>query len=136
MIHIRCIFEVMGWPKEKLNEALQNLIKNFRKSGWEVWNETYGEPELIGKEKLYSSFVEFEAKIPSMRELIVFVLTYAPSYVEVLGPSELVIKANELQDILADVSARVNELDKQVKLFQAQTKILAQKLKKHETTEK
>jgi hypothetical protein len=114
--------EVMGWPKDKLNEHLKNVLKLLKeKLKWKMKGEEYAEPEQLG-EKMYITHVEFEGEAPSIHEVITFSMLYGPSVVEILDPPELYITAGEMQDILADVISKVHLMDKEIKMLAAQNK--------------
>jgi hypothetical protein len=121
-IKIRVFLEVMGWPKEKLNEHLKEVVGILKKRmDFKLEGENYAEPEKIG-EKMYTSHVEFEGQAPSFHKLVMFALLHGPSVLEILDPPELYITAAEMQDILADVIAKVQNMDKDVKLLAAENK--------------
>ena len=137
MIKVRIIFHVLGWPPDALNNILKKLVDGVRKS-WKIISEDYSEPEkLKDTEKMYSSFVEFVAEVPNFTSLFTFVLNYAPSVVEILEPKEIVISMDELQDAFADMSAKLQDLDKQIKFFSAKVRELESKSgNKEEETKK
>ena len=139
---IRVIFELMGWPPEEVVKALKRLVEILKQNKWKIHSEEYSEPEKIeGAQKMYAAFVEFIAEVNDLRSLFSFVMTYAPTVVEVLEPSEVIITADEAQDIIADLTAKLQELDKQVKLLSAENIALKKRIspeneKKEETVKK
>ncbi len=116
-IQVRMFFELMGWPKEALNESLKKIVAHLGKR-IKIKNEEYAEPEKIG-EKMYTSHVEFEAEIKNIRDLFAITLSFGPSVVEILDPPEILLTAADLQEILADVSAKVTNMDKDIKVLGA-----------------
>ncbi len=132
MIKVRIIFQVMGWPPEVLNQTLKKVVDQIRNS-WKIISEDYSEPEKIKEAKnMYSSFVEFVAEAPDFAQLFSFVLNYAPSVIEVLEPREIVVSMDQLQDSLADLTAKLQDLDKRIKLLSAENVQLKSKLPKVE----
>ena len=130
-IKVRMFFELMGWPKEALNKQLKKTVDHLRKT-WKILKEDYAEPEKVG-EKIFTTHVEFEAEVPNVHELFSVTLAFGPSIVEVIEPEEIILTANETQDILADISAKVTVMDKDIKILAAQVKKakdVFQKLKK------
>ena len=117
----------MGWPQEALMNTLKNLMNVLKKS-WDIEKEEYSEPEKIEGSQMYSAFVEFIANIEDVYSLFSFVITYAPSVIEVLEPPEIVIPVNKLQDILVDLTGKLQDLDKEVKYLSAQNINLKKKL--------
>ncbi len=126
-IRARMVIEVMGWPKEQLVEHLEKFIDGL-KEDWEIENVDYAEPEKVGDKKMYSAFVEFEAIAPSLRQLMFICLQHAPSVVEILEPDEFILKASDLQDVLADVTGRIQEMDKKVKMLSSNLQNIKKKI--------
>ena len=155
-IKVRMFFELMGWPPEALNKHLEQIVEHLKKT-WKVTKEEYAVPEKIHKDdevqtgneskteetqkknEMYSSHVEIEADISNLPDLFMVILNFGPSIIEIIEPEEVFIKANELQDIMADISAKVNAMDMDVKILAAQLKQatnILQKLKKTPEIEK
>jgi len=131
-IKIRVFFEIMGWPKEHLNDALSKTLDTMEnKLKWKILKKTFEEPSQIGK-KMFTSHVEFEAEAPNLGELFTFVLAFGPSVVEILDPPEMYLNAGEVQDILSDICSKVLQMDKDIKVLAAENKqymALIEKLK-------
>lgn len=124
---VRIVFEVMGWPADALNPSLKQTIDLLRDNKWKILKEEYGTPEKLG-EKMFSSFVEFETEVPTMQDFFAFAINFAPSVIEILEPFEFEIKAGELQDIIADLCAKIQSIDKEVKFLSAENKIMRARL--------
>lgn len=121
-IKVRMFMEVMGWPKEKLREHLEQVIKILKeKTKWKITNEKYAEPEKVG-DKMFTNHVEFEGEASSLHDLFLFSMTYGPSVVEIIDPPEFYMTAGELQDILADLVSKVQSMDKEIKVIAAQNR--------------
>lgn len=121
-IKIRVFMEVMGWPAEKLNAHLKEIVNILRdKLNWKVSREDYAEPIKIG-EKMFNTHVEFEAEFNDVMQLFSFALAHGPSVIEILEPSELFLSASELQDILSDMVSKAQTMDKEIKILAAQNK--------------
>jgi hypothetical protein len=126
-VKVRVVFEVMGWPAEALNPSLNETVKMLINSKWKILKEELAEPEKIS-DKMYSSFIEFEAEAPTLYDLFVFSLTFAPTSIEILSPSEFDMTAGELQDILSDICAKIQGMDKEIKIVASQNRVLINKL--------
>jgi len=122
---VRIFFEVMGWPAEALTEHLKKAI-NKLKNNWKITAEHYEKPVPVDEKnpKMLTAHAEFEAEIPSFAELAIFSIVYAPSVVEIIEPSEIYLKASEIQDILADVISKVQGMDKEIKILAAKNRLL------------
>ncbi|MHA2428242.1 MAG: hypothetical protein ACXADB_09490 [Candidatus Hermodarchaeia archaeon] len=126
-IRTRFIVEMLGRPKEVLSKALEDLIKEMKKDGRKVENETYSKPKKVGK-LIFSAFVEFEMICEGLEDLIGSIIDYAPTTVELISPEKIDIGILNLQEVLNDLTARLHELDKQVKIYQSNNIILQRKL--------
>ncbi len=136
-IKVRIYLELMGWPKEALNENLKKIVGQV-KDKWNIYKEDYSEPEKVG-DKMFSSYVEFESEVPDINQLFSFVLNYGPTVVEILEPNEVYVSGSDMQDIMADISSKVNMLDRNLKIVSARFKKAAkiiEKLKKGSEKEK
>jgi hypothetical protein len=125
---VRMFFESMGWPKEAITEQLKRTVTHIKKS-WKVTNEEYAEPEPLD-DKMFVGHVEFEAEFHKIQELFLVTLSFGPSVVEILEPAEVVITANELQDVVADISSKVSVMDKDIKILAAKLNISQNALEK------
>lgn len=128
-IKARIFFEVMGWPAEALTEHLKLVISKLKKS-WKISSEHFEKPVIIDEKnpKMLTTHAEFEAEIPSIWDLFIFSLLQGPSVVEIIEPSEIYLKAGELQDILADIISKAQTMDKEIKLLAAKNRLLETQL--------
>ena len=119
--HIRCrtIIEVLGKPKEHIENALNEYIKHIKEdSEIVVLNEDYSEIKEQGK--LWSKFVELELVIKGTAKLISFCFEYMPSSIEVLKPEHLIFTNPEISNFLNDLQARLHDVDMVVKQLKAE----------------
>ena len=90
--HIRCriIIEVLGKPKEHVENAIKEYIEHIKEdSELVILNEEYSEIKEQGK--LWSKFVELDLVIKGTKKLISFCFEYMPSSLEVLKPESLTL---------------------------------------------
>lgn len=120
-IHARSILEMLGGPKEYIEQTLRDYVQKLKKN-LEIINEDYEEAKPQGK--MFSTFVELEVKFKDMLQLLDFCFEALPSSVEILSPNELNFKSNDLTDFLNDLQGRLHEADMVVKSVRAQNKIL------------
>jgi len=123
----RFIVEMLGRPQEVLSKALVDLIKEMKKDGRVIENEKYSQPKKVGK-IIYSAFVEFEIVCRDLADFIGAVIDYVPMTVEIVEPEKMTCSMIDMQEVLNDLTARLYELDKQVKMSQAGATILQRKL--------
>jgi hypothetical protein len=133
-VKARFILEAMGKPPKIVEKALKQAIAEIKKDGRGVEREKYSKVEKVGK-VLYSSFVEFEIICKNLADLWGAVMDYMPVNVEIISPDKLDIDISDLQDIVNDLTARMHNLDKQIKVLQA-SNIMLQRQQKKETTKK
>ena len=123
--HIRCrtIIEVLGKPKEYVENALKEYIEHIKEdSELVVLNDDYSEIKEQGK--LWSRFVELELVIKGTSKLISFCFEYMPSSIEVVKPEQLVMSNPELSNFLNDLQARLHDVDMIVKKLKAENDFL------------
>ena len=104
--HIRCrtIIEVLGKPKEHVEDAINQYINHIKDdSELVILNEDYSDTQEQGK--LWSKFVELDLVIKGTKKLISFCFEYMPSSLEVLKPDHLVMSNAELSNFLNDLQA-------------------------------
>lgn len=123
--HIRCstIIEVLGKPKEHVENALKEYIEHIKQdSELVILNEDYSEIKEQGK--LWSKFVELDLVIKGTKKLISFCFEYMPSSIEVVKPEHLIMTNPELSNFLNDLQARLHNVDMIVKQMKAENDFL------------
>ncbi len=124
-IQIKAIIEVVGAPEEHLKKTIELLSDSLSKK-YEVINKVLNEPKKYSK-KLFSTFLEIEFIVPSMSELIGFVIDYHPSSVEIIEPEEIKESSQELTFVINDLISKIHRMDIQIKALTAKNKLLADK---------
>src|SRR3989344_3666504 len=115
--HIRCrtIIEVLGKPKEHVENAIKEYIEHIKEdSELVILNEDYSEIKEQGP--LWSKFVELDLVVKGTKKLIGFCFEYMPSSIEVVKP--------ELSNFLNDLQARLHNVDMIVKQLKAENDFL------------
>ncbi len=123
--HIRCrtIIEVLGKPKEYVEDSIKKYIEHIKEdSELVILHEEYSDTKEQGK--LYSKFVELELVIKGTAKLIGFCFEYMPSSIEVLKPEHLIQTNSELSNFLNDLQARLHNVDMIVKQLKAENDFL------------
>lgn len=123
--HIRCrtIIEVLGKPKEHVENAIKDYIEHIKEdSELVILNEDYSEIKEQGK--LWSKFVELELVIKGTKKLIAFCFEYMPSSLEILKPENLILTNAELANFLNDLQARLHSVDMVVKKLKTENDFL------------
>jgi len=123
--HIRCktIIEVLGKPKEHVENAIKEYIEHIKQdSELVVLDEDYSEIKEQGK--LWSKFVDLDLVIKGTKKLISFCFEYMPSSIEVIKPEHLAMTNPELSNFLNDLQARLHNVDMIVKQLKAENDFL------------
>ncbi len=108
MIHVRVIIELVGKPKEHIESTLKNYIKQIKDS-YTVTSETF--EKAVEKDNFFSTFAELEILMKNAEQIILFAFDYMPASIEVLEPSDLVLKNNELSGFMNDLLVRLHGLN-------------------------
>ena len=127
--HVRCrtIIEVLGKPKEHVEDALKQYIAHIKEdSELVVLNEDYSEAKEQGN--LWSKFVELDLVIKGTKKLISFCFEYMPSSLEILKPEHLIMSNTELSNFLNDLQARLHNVDMVVKQQKSENDFLRQNM--------
>ena len=127
--HLRCrtIIEVLGKPKEYVEDALKQYTKHIKEdSELVILNEDYSEAKDQGK--MWSKFVELDLVIKGTKKLISFCFEYMPSSLEVTKPEHLIMTNAEISNFLNDLQARLHNVDMIVKQQKAENDFLKQNM--------
>ena len=127
-IHCHAIIEILGKPKEYIDEVLRALVEKIkREKPIEVIKEKFSEPKDHGS--YFTSFVEIEMVLENMKILQEFIFSYMPSSVEIISPSELKINMNDANYLFNDLAGRLHGYDDITKQLKAANILLTSKLK-------
>lgn len=122
-IHARAIIEVLGRPKEHVEETLKGYIKKLKVESEIIFiKEEYEEPEAT--EDLFAGFSEVEILTKDAKQLMEFCFDYMPSSVEVIEPDHIIYKSADFTDFLNDVQARLHAVNMGTQEFKSKNKNL------------
>lgn len=111
-IHCSFIVEMMGKPAEHLQNTLKTYIEKLKTDKKIVFiQEDYAEPELVEKSTLFTTFVEIEVLMKDLTKVIEFNFDFMPSSVEIIEPTQLVLKNESMNGLLNDLQARLHKVD-------------------------
>lgn len=119
---VRAIIQMLGAPKEYIEETLKNYIEKLKKDGLQIIKEDYVPAEKAGE--LFGAFVELEVNFDDTAGLLDFCFDSMPASVEILEPEELKFESRILTGLLNDMQAKLHEIDMIVKSVRAQNKVL------------
>ncbi len=109
-IQSRVIIEILGKPKEHVEETMKKMVETIK--GNEKYNvlETHF-TELKEMEEMWGTFVELEIETKNVSVLIEFCFDYMPSSIEVIKPNKLEMTDKKISDMLNDLQARLHKVD-------------------------
>jgi len=122
-IYFRTIIEVLGKPKEHVEETIKAYVKKIKEEKKIiVLKEDYSKPKEV--EELFSVFVEIEALAKNSSEVVFFCFDYMPSSVEVIEPEEVHYNARDFSSFLNDLQAKLHNIDTALKQYRARNTLL------------
>lgn len=123
-ITCKTIIEILGAPKEHVEETLKKYLDLMRKSkDLKIVDEYASKAEK--KDKFFSAFAELEIVFKNPSKIIEFCFDYMPSSLEIIEPEELKFKSREISNLLNDLQAKLHKLDMMVKNFKAENTLLS-----------
>lgn len=128
-IHLRAIIEILGFPKEHVEETMKLIINKLKEEkDVEYINNKIHETKEAGK--LFSTFAEIEFKLNNMENLIDFCFNYMPSSIEIISPDKFHLEHIEISGFLNDLMARLHRTDMLLKNIIAENKVLKKEVEK------
>ena len=125
-ILFRAIIEVLGKPKEHVDELLREHVSTIKEqSRYEIAKENFAEPESQGDD-VFSAFCELEIWANDTPALVEFCFDFLPSSIEVIEPDVIVYSTTELMHILNDMVARLLNVEREAKTSALKQSILEQ----------
>ncbi|MDO8740299.1 MAG: hypothetical protein Q7J54_01850 [Candidatus Woesearchaeota archaeon] len=113
-LHTRLIVEMLGKPKEHLDQTMKQYIEKLKDDkDIIVIKEEYSEPE--DKEGMFAEFVELEMLFRSIEVLTFFCFDYMPSSVEIIAPEKVSYVTRDVMAFLNDLQARLHTIDLKLK---------------------
>ncbi len=128
MIKANMIIELMGSPKEHIEELIKTIVENLKKE----------KDVKVNKEKIsdttevkgfWSSFAEMEVELKDIGKLIDLSFDYMPSSIEILEPEKTEVDMAFMTDFVNDLLARLHRYDMLLKNFYAENKLMKDRLK-------
>ncbi len=111
-ILFRTVLEVVGRPKDYVQNALQEYIEKLQNDDhYEVVSKELAELEKQEKQEMWMTFAELEIRTSSFSDIIGFCFDYMPSLIEVLEPNELVSSNAVISSLFNDLQARLHQVD-------------------------
>jgi len=120
----RAIIEMLGAPKEHIEQTLKDYIERIKQenSDIEIIKEEFDEATEQGK--LFASFVELEIWFKNMASVMNFCMESMPSSIEILEPEKILMNTTDFSGMLNDLQGKVHKIDFSLKALHAENNIL------------
>lgn len=127
-IVIRIMMEVMGSPKEHVENTLKQLTEKLKQASFaKILNEKTVPAELQ-ENKFWSAFSEVELEVNSLQDLTIICYDFTPSTLEILEPAGMDIDTNDITEFLNDQLARLHQISAIIKNREAERIMMVNKL--------
>ncbi len=119
-LHTRVILEILGKPKEHIEQTMQEYvdkiaknenIKIITKEVAEAKEQEVPSGTKEESEKVWTTFAELEFLIKGISKLVGFCFDYMPSSIEILGPDNIVFNHHTITDFINDLQAKLHRMD-------------------------
>lgn len=128
LIRCRAILEVLGKPKEHVEETINLLVEKVKENpSNSVLNEKFAEIKPEGK-TMFSTFVELEIIFKGIIPLTGFCFDFMPSSIEIEKPEKLVLKNRDISNIFNDLQSKLHNVDMVAKTLKAERDFLKRNL--------
>jgi len=124
-IKIIVIYEILGRPKEYIKTTLEQLIDRIgENTGIKIIERKVHEPHLLDEEKIknvednkevFSTFAEVELEVDNLIIVFNLILNTLPSSIEIIKPSELILKNFDLNSVLSELAIKLHRYDETAK---------------------
>lgn len=121
-IRAKFIFEMLGKPPEHIKESLESHVNSLENENVKIISKKIHEPKLLENEKaeangLYTTFAEVELEIDNLNLVFAIVVRMLPSHIEIVEPSDLILKNFDLSAILSDLAIKLHKYDEVAKIL-------------------
>ncbi len=111
---INTIIEIVGKPREHVEETLRLVLKQLRdEKGVDVLGGKVHEPKAQGV--FFSTFAELNVLVKDFSTLIGICFSYMPSSVEIVEPAQFKLAPTEVANLFNDLLGRLHEIDMRLK---------------------
>ena len=108
-VKARIIFEMMGNPKEHVEDVLRGFIANIKQdSTLKFSDEFFAEPEE--QEKIWSTFAEMTITFPNLEKLTWLCINFTPASIDILEPEDAQVGDKQLTAWYNDLLSRLHEV--------------------------
>lgn len=124
-IETRCVIEIVGSPKEHVEEVINKIVEKVKKEYKVIQNSIFEAKQI---DKFWGGFVELIIKFEKLDNIFGFCFDYMPSSVEIINPNKLEVNNSHINDLLNDMVMRLHQYDMIMKNIKAANTLLQKKL--------
>ena len=122
-VHARVILEILGAPKEHIENTLVGYVDKIKKQrDMHIIDTDFAETEK--KDEFFSKFVEVEMLFRNPSTMIGFCFDFMPSSIEIIEPENPDFNSDDLSMLFNDLQARLHKMDMLVKQMKTENKNL------------
>jgi hypothetical protein len=110
-LRARVIFEIIGKPKEHIENTLKAYIENIKtkETDIHILEEEYEPAEEI-EEELFSVIAEVELLVPNIEKLTWLAINFSPASIELIQPDAITLEQKQVSHWITDMLARLHEV--------------------------
>ena len=113
-LRINAVIEIVGTPKEHVEETLRLVLKQLREEkGVDVLGGKVHEPKEQGP--FFSTFAELQFLVKDFATLASISFNYMPSSIEIVEPNQFKMVPLDFNNLFNDLLARLHEIDMRLK---------------------
>ena len=102
---VNMIIEATSKDKESVEKQLQLMEDKIKKE--RVIIDSIKKMEAIENQGYYNAYLELTISVSSFLDLVLFIISYGPSSIEIIKPKKTELTQNEMQEILHQMSSAV-----------------------------
>ncbi len=121
-ILVRAIIEMLGKPKEHIEDTLKKYVQKLRDDKIKIKKEKFAQAQPNGD--YFSTFSELEIEFANISEIMNFCITSLPSSIEIISPDTLMIDSPDMTGAFVDLQGHLHDIDMLIKNLRAQLEIL------------
>ena len=129
MIKARSIIELVGGPKEYVDKMMGVVVDKLKEDKHVALknHKVFDAKPMQGQEPLFSAFCEAEIEAKEMDDLFGFCFDFMPSSVEIYDPTQMIMKADAINDMFNELIGKLHQYDLAFKNIAAQNILLKRK---------
>ncbi len=128
-ILFRAVIEVLGKPKEHVEEALKTYVQKIRESEqYEIVKEDTAEIKKQDEQELWAVFAEVEVWTEKIEDLVFFCFEFMPSQIDIIEPKEVTFKDTDIAEFINDLQAKLHQVDMVAKHAKMENDMLKQNM--------